>query len=72
MTDAAPPIASELVGRTLKVYLDAPPEARHGLPSKVTLPIESVKAMIETWGNKTNKKELLVGKQSVTMFDEMD
>ena len=72
MADAVQAIAWELEGRTLKVYLDVPLEKRQGLPSKVTLPIEKVKAMIETWGNKTNKKESLECNQSVIRLDEMD
>ena len=48
MADAAPAIAWELEGRTLKVHLDVPLEKRQGLPSNVILPIAKVKAMIET------------------------
>ena len=72
MADAAQAIAWELEGRTLKVYLDVPLEKRQGLPSKVTLPIAKVKAMIETWRNEANKKESLECNRSVIMLGEMD
>ena len=71
MADAAQAIAWELEGRTLKVYLDVPLEKRQGLPSKVTLPIAKVKAMIEG-ATKTKKKESLECNQSVIRLDEMD
>ena len=72
MADAAQAIAWELEGRTLKVYLDVPLEKRQGLPSKATLPIAKVKAMIETWCNDTNKKEPLETHRPAIMFDEID
>ena len=72
MADAVQAMAWELDCRTLKVYLDVPLEKRQGLPSKVTLPIAKVKAMIETWCSETNKKEPLECNRSVVMFDEMD
>ena len=72
MADAAPAIAWELEGRTLKVYLDVPLEKRQGLPSKVIFPIAKVKAMIETWRNEANKNESLECNRSVIMLGEMD
>ena len=69
MADAVQAMAWKLEGRTLKVYLDVPLEKRQGLPSKVTVPIAKLKAMIDTWG--TNKRESLVCNQSVRL-DEMD
>ena len=70
--DAVQAMAWELEGRTPKEYLDVPLKKRQGLPSKVTLPIAKVKAMIETWRNEANKKESLECNRSVIMLGEMD
>ena len=38
---------AEVVGNTLKLCLDVPPEARRGVPSGVTLPIREALDMFE-------------------------
>ena len=48
-------LAWKIVGRTVKVYLDVPPEKRHGLPSKVTLPFATLKDMVKTWDDEAEE-----------------
>ena len=78
-----PRFAIQRVGSTLQVYLsDVPPEARAGLPPKVTLPMGAVKSMIEsiiaeeenkTWQEEAKKKLAVeTEKADVTWLNAMD
>ena len=50
-------LAREIVGVTVKVYLDVPPEKRHGLPSKTTLPFATFKDMVNTCDDEAGEGE---------------
>ena len=65
-------LAWEIVGSTVKVFLDVPPEKRHGLPSKVTLPFATFKDMVKTWDDEAEEEEPSGNNPSVIARDEMD